>query len=211
MSNKENFKKAVYELAKFNSTLTKGYRKIWKESDYDGYSKKNKELKKLVKVAKAKNYPIFYDGRHNVVYFLFNLVQISFHTGGGFTNAENFGLSHTRVEWDGVTKAHEYSEKEYLQLKEKRKKELQKRIVAKTKKENELIKFAKNHIDSLNTKRNRARTEKTKTEITKEIEIISSESMYGLYLYFRFSEGAKEICKDLTPMYFDSYIESYSV
>lgn len=40
--NKENFKKAVYELVNFNSTLTKGYRRVWTESDYDGYSKKNK-------------------------------------------------------------------------------------------------------------------------------------------------------------------------
>lgn len=67
----QNFKKAVYGLAKFNPLLTKGYGKEWKQSDYDGYTKKNKELNKLVNVAVQKKYPVFYDGRTNVIYFIF--------------------------------------------------------------------------------------------------------------------------------------------
>lgn len=207
----QDFKKEVYELAKFNSTLTKGYGKEWKESDYDGYTKKNKELKKLVNVAKQKKYPVFYDGRTNVIYFIFGKVQISFHTGGGFLNSENFGLPHTSVEWDGVKEAYKYSEKEYIKLKNYRKKELQKRINTRTKKENELLEFVKNYINGLNQKFKRARTEKTKSEISKEINLLSKKSTYGLYEYFRHFEGAKEICKELTPMYFDSYIATFSV
>lgn len=207
----QDFKKAVYELAKFNSLLTKGYRKEWKESDYDGYTKKNKELNKLVNIAKQKKYPIFYDGRTNVIYFIFGEVQISFHMGGGFLNSENFGLPHTPIQWDGVKEAFKYSEKEYLKLKNYRKKELQKRINARTKKENELLQFVVKYIDGLNQKLKRARTEKTKSEISKEINLLSKESTYGLYEYFRHNEVAKEICKELTPMYFDSYIATFSV
>jgi len=207
----QDFKKVVYELAKFNSTLTKGYRKEWKQSDYDGYAKKNKELGKLVDVAKKNKYPVFYDGRSNVVYFIFGEVQISFHTGGGFLNSENFGLPSTPIEWDGVKEAFKYSEREYIKLKNYRKKELQKRIALKVKKENELLDFVRNYINELNKKLKRARTEKTKSEISKEINSLSKKTTYGLYEYFRYFEGAKEICKELTPMYFDSYISTYSV
>ena len=203
----QDFKKVVYELAKFNSTLTKGYRKEWKQSDYDGYAKKNKELGKLVDVAKKNKYPVFYDGRSNVVYFIFGEVQISFHTGGGFLNSENFGLPSTPIEWDGVKEAFKYSEREYIKLKNYRKKELQKRIALKVKKENELLDFVRNYINELNKELKRARTEKTKSEISKEINSLSKKTTYGLYEYFRYSE----ICKELTPMYFDSYISTYSV
>lgn len=47
----EEFKKEVYDLAKFNASLTKGYGRVWKSADYDGYTYKNKKLKKLVDVA----------------------------------------------------------------------------------------------------------------------------------------------------------------
>lgn len=50
-----------------------------------------------------------------------------------------------------------------------------------------------------------------KSEISKEINLLSKKSTYGLYEYFRHFEGAKEICKELTPMYFDSYIATFSV
>lgn len=203
----QDFKRAVYSLAKFNSTLTKGYRKEWKQSDYDGYAKKNKELGKLVDVAKKNKYPVFYDGRSNVVYFIFGEVQISFHTGGGFLKSENFGLPSTPIEWDGVKDAFKYSEKEYLKLKNYRKKELQKRIALKAKKENELIEFVRNYISELNKKLKRARTEKTKSEISKEINSLSKKTNYELFEYFRY----KEICKELAPMYLDSYIYTFSV
>ena len=206
-----DFKKAVYELARFNSTLTKGYRNEWKSTDYDGYTKKNNELKRLVEIAKKENYPVFYDGRTKVVYFIFNKVQISFHVGSNLFHSDNLGLPNTKIEWDGVKNAYKYTKKKYLELKEKRKRELQKRIAFKNKKEDELIIFARNYIRELEQKLKRVRTEKSINDIVDEINKISEKSTYGLYEYFRYWSNAKDICRELSPMYFDSYIVTYSV
>ena len=107
--------------------------------------------------------------------------------------------------------AYKYTKKKYLELKEKRKRELQKRIAFKNKKEDELIIFARNYIRELEQKLKRVRTEKSINDIVDEINKISEKSTYGLYEYFRYWSNAKDICRELSPMYFDSYIVTYSV
>lgn len=202
----QDFKKEVIALAELNSSLTKGYGREWKPSDYDGYENKNKLLKELVNKAKENKFPVLYDKVSSVVYFIFGKIkqQISFHTVG-----DSFGLPHTNVDWDGVRNSHKYSESQISKLRLERKKECQKRKVFRAKKESELVDFANNYILMLEVKKKRSKTEKTKTEIDYDILKIKERlnRPYGLYEYFRYVDGAKELCYKLLPTFSDSYNE----
>lgn len=207
----QEFKVAVYQLAAFNATLTKGYCEQWKDCDYEGYKEKKIKLQALVDTALKSNFPVFYDRRVNVVYFLFGEIQISFHTGGGYVNKESFGLPHTEVKWDGVKNAHTYTEKEYIALKEYRKEELARRMQALKEKENQIKAFADKFLAQLTAKLKRARSERSKNEIQKEIDSIAKMDAYQLSREFRYNEEAKDICNALSSMYCDNYIYTFSV
>lgn len=211
--NKENFKKAVYELAEFNSNLKKGYRKELSESDLIGYAKKNKELKRLIGIAVEKGYPVYHDKRQQVVYFIFGKVQISFHTGTDYSNQPDFGLKSTSVEWDGVRNAHKYSEKEYVRLKNERKKELARRKAELKKKENQLKKFCDNHVVDLEKILKIVHSDKSKAVVSDKIKKLKTMTMYGLveYCMYNFDKETKILCMEIKKMYEDSYIHDFAV
>lgn len=214
---KKTFKNHVYDLAKFNSELSKGYMVNHSQSDIEGYSRKNIELKKLIDIAIKNNYPVFYDARTNVVYFLFGEIQISFHTGSGLFNKENFGLAHTPIEWDGVKNAFKYSEKEYLELKKERLIEIENRKKNKKKKEIEFVFYLKKYEDFLFKKLKRVRSQKSKEIILTEIRYISNARISTLVDYFSQQPilsnklGVMNVVENLKPMYKDSYITTYTV
>jgi len=210
MTTLEQFKTKVYQLAEFNSSLPKGYGIELTEADHANYEYKQKTLKQLIDEAKSINFPVLYDGRSNVVYFIFGEVQISFHTCGGY-GSESFGLPHTCVEWDGVTKAHQYTEAQYIALREQRKAEIERRKQVKGEFEKTLMKIALANIEKLQASLKRARNENRKEEIKREIDKINREMNHGYSLFERYKYTAQGISEKGHEIYCDSYIYHYTV
>lgn len=209
--NKKEFKKAVYDLAKFNATLTKGYKTELSHKDVEGYKYKDETLKKLVEIAINKKYPVFYDGRSNVIYFYFGQIQISFHTTSHFALLKSYGLNHTPIEWDGIKNSYKYSEKQYIQLREQRKKELKTRLINLKVNEMELLGMSYWYLEKLRLEYKKSKRKKEKKDIEEEINYILKQDTYGLYKYFRFREGFISLCHELTIMYSDDYIHNFSL
>lgn len=204
------YSQELHDLAKFNASLTKGYRTTPTDEDIKGYEYKNKKIKELVEKAISHNFPVFYNS--GVVYFIVGEKQISFHTKG-----ENFGLPNSDIEWDGVTNAHTYSDKDYLILKELRKTIISKRKEVKKEKENQLVSFGQEKIKKLNKALKKSKLEPTKKKIKSDIEKLQNEmnnpyTKYGLCQILQ-SEPNPEIislCNELKyRIYRDDYIVNY--
>jgi len=210
MATSTQFKNKVYKLAEFNSQLPKGYGIDLTEQDHANYQHKQETLKQLVSEAKTINFPVLYDRRSNVVYFIFGEVQISFHTCGGY-GSESFGLEHTCVEWDGVTKAHQYTEAQYIALREQRKAEIERRKQVKVEFEKTLVKMALSNIKKLQTSLKRARSENRKEDLKREIDKISREMNHGYSLFCRYKHTDIALSEKGHEIYSDSYIYNYTV
>lgn len=210
MATLAQLKKEVYDLAVFNSSLPKGYCIQLTEQDHKNYQYKQTKLKQLVDTAKKISFPVLYDGRSNVVYFIFGEVQISFHTCGGYTN-ESFGLPHTIVKWDGVTKAHQYTEAEYIALRDQRKIEIEKRKQIKAEFENQLVSIAKAEVEQLKKSLSRAKSEKRIDELTREISKLEKEMKHGYSLFERYKYSVDGLSEKGHEIYCDSYIHHYTV
>ena len=204
----EEFKKEVYDLGVFNSTLSKGYRVEKTQQDLDGYAYKSKRLAELIEIALNNSFPVSYDAREGVVYFFFGEIQISFHIGGFFPPMEYCGLYHCEVEWDGVKKAHLYTETEYVALRDRRKEELKKRKLILSEKEQELKKAVEIEISLLRKNLKRCKKEASIKEYEKEISYLSAASCYSIVT----TRGwISPLCQEMECMYRDSYITSFCV
>ena len=202
------FKKEVYDLAFFNDTLSKGYRVEKTQNDLDGYVYKSNRLAELVAIAIKNSFPVSYDGREGVVYFFFGEVQISFHIGEMFAPREHCGLHHCEVEWDGVKKAHLYTEAEYVRLREYRKEELTKRKLILAEKEQELKNIVEKEISLMRKNLKRCKKEATIKWYEKEISYLSEASLYSIVT----TRGwISPLCREMERMYRDSYITSFCV
>lgn len=210
MATLAQLKNEVYELAAFNAALPKGYGIQLTEQDHKNYQHKQEKLKELVQIAKEINFPVLYDGRSNVVYFIFGEIQISFHTCGGY-GSESFKLEHTCVEWDGVTKAHQYTEAEYIALRDERKAEIERRKQVKGEFEKTLMKIALANIEKLQASLKRARNENRKEEIKREIDKINREMNHGYSLFCRYKHTDIALSGKGYEIYSDSYIYNYTV
>lgn len=120
------YKSRVYRLAEFNCSLSKGYGVKWNVNDCSGYVHKNNEIKELVGYALEFGHEVYLS--NGVVYFVFGIIQISFHVPW-FLSCElrELGLVNSVYEWDGVLCAWKYSESEYLKIKQAKAIELSRR------------------------------------------------------------------------------------
>lgn len=203
----------LHDLAKFNASLTKGYRTTLTDDDIKGYDYKNKKIQELVNKAISHKFPVYYDA--GVIYFIVGQKQISFHTKG-----ENFGLPNSSIEWDGVTNAHTYTEKEYAILKELRHTILEKRKENRKQKESELVEFGETKLLELQKKLKRTKLESSRTPIISKIEklekaVNAAWGKYGLYdilrkeMWVNFDPEINSLCNKLTRIYRDDYIVNY--
>jgi hypothetical protein len=166
------FKKAIYNLAKFNSTLTKGYGKEWTDRDYIGYKHKNKQLKRLCEIAIKNNYEVY--NSFGIIYFIFGNIQISFHLNSGYVLNEDFDfVPKKNIEWDRIKNAHSYTEKEYIKLKQIVEVEINNRIKYKNTHYTIFVDMIKKHLDILNVKYSKSKSEKNKLKLMEDINVIN--------------------------------------
>jgi len=137
-----DYVKRVYDLAKFNANLPKGYGLTLSDESRENYNKKNKEIEKLVKIALENNYEVYYNEKQKVIYFIIDNIQISFHTRGN-----NFGLPHTNIFWDGVKNSYKYKKNRYDALKQKRLDIILPKMELLEKKEKEFIEKGKKQLE----------------------------------------------------------------
>jgi len=137
-----DYVKRVYDLAKFNANLPKGYGLTLSDESRENYNKKNKEIEKLVKIALENNYEVYYNEKQKVIYFIIDNIQISFHTRGN-----NYGLPHTNIFWDGVKNSYKYKKNRYDALKQKRLDIISPKIELLEKKEKEFIEKGKKQLE----------------------------------------------------------------
>jgi len=137
-----DYVKRVYDLAKFNANLPKGYGLTLSDESRENYNKKNKEIEKLVKIALENNYEVYYNEKQKVIYFIIDNIQISFHTRGN-----SFGLPHTNIFWDGVKNSYKYKKNKYDALKQKRLDIILPKIDLLEKKEKEFIEKGKKQLE----------------------------------------------------------------
>jgi hypothetical protein len=216
-----DYVKRVYDLAVFNSKLVKGYKKYKSEKDEQDYEEKNKELKKLVDIAIKNNYEIHRNS--DVIYFVIDGIQISFHYPSDFRNQGVISFNElpneNNYQWDGVKNAFKYSKEEYEKLKKERAEILNIRKLYVEELRNEFVEEGKKLINYYNKNLKRTKNPKTREYYEDKIEYIgdmieykSPYRMRGVYqLYNEKNIYFGEIGKELDKTYPSDYIYNFSL
>jgi hypothetical protein len=218
-----DYVKRVYDLAVFNSKLVKGYKNYKSDKDEQDYEEKNKELKKLVDIAIKNNYEVHRNS--DVIYFVIDGIQISFHYPSGFRNqgvtSFNELPNENKYEWDGVKNAYKYSKEEYEKLKKDRAEILNIRKLYKEELKNEFIEEGNKLINYYNKNLKRTKNPKTREYYEDKIEDIRymiegrNPSPYKMnrnyQLYNEKNIYFGEIGKELERIYKDDYILEFSL